>query len=150
VVTAEMVITLREQREKSDALKASRKAKKLEKAFDTITNTTRQSHIMLKPPTKKKKKVQIASPTTTPSAVPAEHNGDSDWEEEEGGGQFGVDNGSGSEGSEYMEAICTISSQLGQLEVGGNVSGEAGGNLAQNSAVNSQVRRSGRILRAQK
>ena len=61
-----------------------------------------------------------------------------------------VDKGGGSEGSEYMEAICTISSQLGQLQVGGSVSQDVGGNLGQNSVVNSEVRRSGRILRNQR
>lgn len=147
VVTGEMLMALWEQGEKSDAVKASRKAKKVEKAFDRIvTDTTSEGCIIPKPSSKKKKKVQIASLTTAPSTIPANHSYESDWEEELGG-EVVVDDGSGSEGSEYMEPICAISSQLGQLQVGGSVSQDVGGNLGRNSVVSSEVRRSGRIPR---
>jgi len=120
IVTAEVVFKLREEREKADALKASRKAKKLVKAHDLITTSTTPGATMPKRSSKQKKKVPITPPTEYPPTIPVLEKGDSDWQEElvNHGKE---DNGSGSDGSEYLSAIGAISSQLGHWQVGGNV-----------------------------
>jgi len=56
IVTAHVVFKLREEREKADALKASRKAKKLAKALYLITSSTTPSTTMPKRFSKQKKK----------------------------------------------------------------------------------------------
>ena len=56
IVTAQVVFKLREEREKADALKASRKANKLGKALDLITTSTTPSTTMPKRSSKQKKR----------------------------------------------------------------------------------------------
>jgi len=78
VVTAEVVFKLREEREKADALKASRKAKKLGKALNLLTSHTTSSARLSKPSLKQKNKLHHTSPTQFPSMIPVPKKGDSD------------------------------------------------------------------------
>ena len=131
VVTTETVLHLRENRERLDAEKAARQARKLTKALDSLSLTSQPS----KPIPKSKKKVLLSSEDIIPTITSGAES--TDWED-----------GGDSDGSVYKGPSPTLHGADGTNTQGmeedntGKSVGIDGRNVRQN------IRRSSRRLRS--
>ena len=145
VVTSETIIELGEKRERIDAVKASREARKLEKATPAIGQVAPSGRGNTKG---RKKNTPSTNPSSSLSPIFEQPAGSREKGEE---GSLKEDNDwedGDSDGSEYKGCIQVVAEGLGRLQVSGGIAGENLQHSSQNLDVHILLCRSGRVSKS--